>query len=454
MSSPPTERARLQADPVTDVAVISPSAKTEAAPQAPPQPAPAGKAGRLGSLDAYRGAIMLFMASGGLALPAVAKQFPDSPVWQFLAFNTDHVAWVGCSLWDLIQPSFMFMVGVAMPYSIASRRAKSDSEAKIVAHVLYRAVVLVLLGIFLSSNWGPPGHRTNFTFVNVLTQIGLGYAFLYLLLGRGLRVQLAAIAGILVGYWLLFLLYPLPGPDFDYSSVGWDSSWQGLPGWLAHWDKNTNAAAAFDSWFLNLFPPAEGKPFRFNNGGYQTLNFVPSLATMILGLMAGELLRGPTSKVDKFARLLLAGAVCLVLGSLAGETVCPIVKRIWTPSWTLFSAGWTFWMLAGFFLVIDMVGWRRWAFPLVVVGMNSIAMYCMAQLMKGWVGTTLQTHLGRFALPAVANVVAPLLAALGSAADPVWLNNTYGPIVQSAAVLFVLWLICLWMYRRGIFLRI
>jgi heparan-alpha-glucosaminide N-acetyltransferase len=412
-------------------------------------PVPREKPARLVSLDAYRGAIMLFMASGGLALPEVAKYFPDSPLWRLLGFNTDHVPWVGCSLWDLIQPSFMFMVGVAMPYSIASRRARGDSETKIVAHVLYRAVFLVLLAIFLTSNWSK---QTDFVFTNVLAQIGLGYAFLYFLLGRGLRVQLAALAGILIGYWLLFRFWPLPHSGFDYHSVGWTDDWQGLPGWFAHWDKNTNAAAAFDVWFLNLFPCA--KPFVFTKGGYQTLNFVPSLGTMILGLMAGETLRTPKSKWHKLGWLLAAGAVCLALGWLAGEYVCPIVKRIWTPSWVLYSAGWTFAMLAGFFWLIDIQGWRRWAFPLVVVGMNSIAMYCMAQLMKGWLRSSLQVHLGPYAVPSLTYLVKPVLALMNVPVDPQWLNDTFGPITQSAAVLLVMWLICLWMYRRGIFLRI
>jgi predicted acyltransferase len=134
--------------------------------------------------------------------------------------------------------------------------------------------------------------------------------------------------------------------------------------------------------------------------------------------------------------------------------VCPLVKRIWTPSWAVFSSGCTFWMLAGFYLVIDVWGWRRWALPLVVVGMNSIAMYCMAQLMKGWVSQNLQTHLGPVALPALTHVGVPVLSAMGVSFDPVWANNTFGPITQSAAVLGVLWLICLWMYRRGLILRI
>jgi heparan-alpha-glucosaminide N-acetyltransferase len=412
-------------------------------------PMPREKPARLISLDAYRGAIMLFMASGGLALPAVARHFPDSEVWRFLGFHTDHVPWVGCSLWDLIQPSFMFMVGVAMPYSIASRRAKGDAEIKIAAHVVYRAVFLVLLAIFLTSNWSK---QTDFVFTNVLAQIGLGYAFLYLLLERGWRVQVAALAGILIGSWLLFLLWPLPSSDFDYGTVGWTADWQGLPGFFAHWDKNTNAAAKFDEWFLNLFPTAE--PFRFNKGGYQTLNFIPSLGTMILGLMAGEMLRTNRSQWRKLGWLLAAGAVCLALGWLAGEFVCPIVKRIWTPSWVLYSAGWTFVLLAGFFWIIDIQGWRRWAFPLVVVGMNSIAMYCMSQLMRSSINQGLVTHLGPLALPTLAHVVVPLLALCNITVDPVWLNDTFGPSTQAATVLVLLWLICWWMYRRGVFLRI
>ena len=421
-SSPPLEHAELPVQRVT------PSAA----------PMPREKPARLVSLDAYRGAIMLFMASGGLALPAVAKHFPDSPVWRFLGSHTEHVPWAGCSLWDLIQPSFMFMVGVAMPYSIASRRARGDSETKIVAHVLYRAVFLVLLAIFLSSNWS---RQTNFMFTNVLAQIGLGYAFLYFLLGRGMRLQLAALTCVLLGYWLLFLIRSQPNTDGEFSN------------WLfAHWNKHTNAAAEFDRWFLNLFPRPER--FEIEKGGYQTLNFVPSLGTMILGLMAGEMLRTSKSKWRKLGWLLAAGAVCLALGWLAGQLVCPIVKRIWTPSWALFSAGWTFAMLAGFFWIIDIQGWRRWAFPLIVVGMNSIAMYCMAQLMKGWVERSLQMHLGPFALPSLTYIVKPVLEWMNVAVDPLWLNNTYGPIVQSAAALFVLWLICLWMYRRGVFLRI
>jgi heparan-alpha-glucosaminide N-acetyltransferase len=395
---------------------------------------------------------MLTMASSGFAFAKVAadlhKKGPGSPVMDFLGHQFDHLPWVGCTFWDMIQPSFMFMVGVALPYSIASRRAKGQTHGWMLFHAVWRSLLLVLLAVFLSSpmqlskeNAGYQGPTTNWIFVNVLAQIGLGYVFVFLLAGRGWKVQLGAIAVILVGYTLLFGLWPVgtamreirPGPTTDYgtppptdSQPGWTHDEEG---WFAQWNKNANAGHDIDVRLLNAFPRAE--PFVFNNGGYQTLNFIPSMITMILGLMAGEVLRSERTKEKKFLYLALAGAVCLAVGWFLGLWLCPIVKRIWTPSWAVFSAGWTFTMLACFFGVIDVVGWKRWAFPLTVVGMNSIAMYVMSQLIKGWVRRSLETHAGK-----------------------TWEMGDYGPIWVSCAVLLVLWLFCYWMYRQRIFLRI
>jgi heparan-alpha-glucosaminide N-acetyltransferase len=123
------------------------------------------------SLDVFRGVTMLFMASEILAIAQVARRFPASPFARFLANTLDHREWVGCAPWDLIQPAFMFMVGVALPFSIASRRAKGQAFGNMFAHSVFRAVVLVALGIFLRSQSRP---QTYFTFEDVLTQIGLG----------------------------------------------------------------------------------------------------------------------------------------------------------------------------------------------------------------------------------------------------------------------------------------
>src|SRR5215213_6570529 len=233
---------------------------------------------RLVSLDAFRGLVMLAMASDGLRIAQVARSFPSSPTWQFLAYHFDHVPWVGCAVWDMIQPSFMFMVGTSMAFSYAGRAARGDSYGKMFRHAVVRALVLVLLGIFLRSR---STSETNFTFEDVLTQIGLGYVFLFLLWGRSFRVQLLAAVVILAAYWALFFFWPLPPADYDWQAVGVPADWPHLTGNSAHWDKNANPGHYFDQWFLNLFP--RSNPWVFNGGGYLTLSFIPSLATMLFG---------------------------------------------------------------------------------------------------------------------------------------------------------------------------
>ncbi len=385
---------------------------------------------RLASLDAYRGAIMLLMASSGLGVAQVAAHFPGNPAWQFLKIECDHAAWSGCTLWDLIQPAFMFMVGVALPWSVANRQARGERFGTMFAHALRRALLLVLLAVFLTSAWS---RRTEWVFTNVLAQIGLGYPFVFLLAWSRPRTQWVAAFGLLAGYWLLFALYPLPTPDFAWAGVGVPADWPHLTGFAAHWDKNANPASAFDLWFLNLFP--REAPFTHNAGGYGTLNFVPSLATMIFGMLAGRLLRTERDLSDKLKRLLLAGLAGLVLGlvlSLAG--VCPIVKRIWTPAWALFSGGCVTLLLVAFVALVDGRGWKRWAFPLIIAGLNPIALYCLWQLSGGFIRDNLKTHLGAH----VFEVFGP----------------TWATMVERIAVLLVFWFILLWMYRRKVLLRI
>jgi heparan-alpha-glucosaminide N-acetyltransferase len=386
---------------------------------------------RLASVDAYRGFVMFLMMAEVLHLSGVARAFPDSALWGMLAFNTTHVEWVGCSLHDLIQPSFSFLVGVALPFSIASRMATGQSQLNMTGHALWRALLLILLGVFLRS---VGSSQTNWTFEDTLTQIGLGYPILFLLGFRSPRVQWAALAFILLGYWAAWAMYPLPGPEFDYAKVGVPPDWaHHASGFAAHWNKNSNLGAAFDQWFLNLFSRA--KPFIANGGGYLTLSFIPTLGTMLLGLIAGGWLRGNLSAQIKMKRLIVAGAACAVLGgAIHWLGVCPLVKRIWTPSWTLFSGGLCFLFMAAFYGVIDLRGWKAWSFPLVVIGMNSIAAYCLAHLVDAFIASSLKTHLG----PDVFKLF----------------GNTFAPMMQGAAILLVLWLMLYWMYRRKLFLKI
>lgn len=391
-----------------------------------------GASPRLASLDAYRGFVMLAMASGGLGIGAVASMMPWSIGWRMLDSQFEHVDWRGCSFWDLIQPSFLFIVGAAMPFSYASRVARGQSWGRMFGHALVRSAILVALGVFLASHGSP---RTNFVFTNVLAQIGLGYPFVFLLLRARPWGQALAALLILVGYWALFAFVPFEPSKAPLvlNAMYNDREW--LEGFPAHWIKHQNIAAAFDRWFLNLFPRPDGQPYQINTGGYATLNFVPSIATMLFGVLAGELLRSNRSGTAKIQTLILLGSLGLVIGLALDPWACPLVKRIWTPSWTLYSAGWASWLLATFYGLIELRGWRRWSFPLVVAGSNSIALYLMAQLMKPFVRDSLRTH-------------------LGAAAYEAPLGPTYAPLFESAAVLMVLWLVVLGMYRQRIFLRI
>jgi predicted acyltransferase len=387
--------------------------------------------GRLASLDVYRGFVMFLMMAEVLNFTRVAAAKPGNSFWQFLAYQQTHVQWIGCSLHDLIQSSFSFLVGVALPFSLASRAARSQSRPQMILHTVWRSLVLILLGIFLRSIGA---RQTNWVFHDTLTQIGLGYVFLFLLGFRSVRAQWLAFALILIGYWAAFALYPLPGPDFDYAKVGVPKNWPHLmTGFAAHWNKNSNFAWAFDTWFLNLFP--RQKPFIFEGFGSTTLNFIPTLAIMILGLITGGIVRSPRAPWAKVKWLATAGVIGLAGGVALGWLgICPVVKRIWTPSWSLYSGGWCLLLLAGFYAVIEIGGWRRWAFPLVVIGMNSIAAYCMAHLFGDFIASSLKIHLG-----------ADVFKFCGAA---------YEPLLQGAAVLLVYWLLLFWMYRRKIFLRV
>jgi predicted acyltransferase len=404
---------------------------------------------------------MFLMMAEILRLAAVAAKVTDSGFWKFLAYHQTHVTWAGCSLHDLIQPSFSFLVGVALPFSIASRVAKGQSFGRMIAHAVFRAALLVWLGVFLRSM---SAKQTNWTFEDTLSQIGFGYVPLFLLGFTRQRWQWAALVAVLIGYWAAFALYPLPPSNFDYQAVNVPPDFPHYTGFMAHWNKNSNLAWSFDTWFLNLFPRA--KPFICNAGGYATLSFIPTLGTMILGLIAGGWLRvGQTASLPyqiksqtsyaagattilpeaasepapcprhAIAQFTTAGIILILIGLVSHYSgLCPSVKRIWTPAWTLFSGGWCFLLLAGFYAVIDVAHISGWSFPLRVIGANSIAAYLIAHGPHRFISDSLKIHLGT-----------EWTDAFGPA---------YAPLILGAAILIVEWLILYWLYRQKIYIRI
>ena len=463
--------------------------------------------GRLVSLDAFRGFIMMMLAASGFGIARFAEIDDSSEVWQVhshefwnkLAFHFDHPAWRSAfdyykvSFWDLIQPAFMFMVGVAMPFSYARRSHQNHSILRQALHALIRAVALVLIGVFLQS--GGRQHTT-WEFPNVLCQIGLGYFFAWCLLNFKPIVQVVALVAILIGYWGLFFFNPPPA-DYDYVSVSANADdGEVFEGRFAAWSKNANAAFFFDRWLLpklrtvpEPFPwipqkigcssastaesPAQNRspdtaahrvhaaplppagpswirraflgndvPWTPNRGGYATLSFVPSIGTTLLGMLCGQLLlAGSFSHWKKLGILIVAAGICLGLGILADITVCPIVKRIWTPSWVLFSGGYVIGMLALFYLLFDIAPLKLLAFPLVVVGMNSILIYLLGSTIGGWTrNSVIQVHFAGL----IETVFGP------KALDPNW----YAPITLATGTFVVFWLFLYWLHRQKIYLRL
>ncbi len=384
---------------------------------------------------------MLLMASGGFGIVQMAAAHPGS-IWEFIKPQFAHQTWQGCSLWDLIQPSFMFMVGVAVPFSYAKRREHGQSFFGMAWHALTRSVLLVALGVLLATHAGDK--HTVFLFTNVLAQIGLGYFLLFLFSRMGWEYMISAIILILAGYTWFFIEHPLPS-SLDLAAIaGMKGTEQAiLPGFAGHWDIHTNAAAAFDRWFLNLLPREQA--YQYTSGGYQTLNFIPALATMLGGAVTGDfLMRSLKTERGRCSTLLVTGILLVVAGTaldfkilpvvgaqLDQYTLLPVVKRIWTPSWTILSGGWVLILLSVFYWLVEVLGMRRLVYPLVVVGMNSIVIYLLHSLCAGWINDNLHKHLPETAFPAY-----------------------WAPVIESCSVLFVLWLICWWLYKQKAFIKL
>lgn len=387
---------------------------------------------RVASIDVYRGLVMFLMLFQMVHLDRIAEKFDDggsSSFWTWIHFHTTHVEWEGGSLHDLIQPGFSFLVGTAMAFSLVSRRRQGQSWLRMFLHAILRAFTLIALGVLLRNL---KTDRIDFRFEDTLCQIGLGYIFLFLIASIPRVGSYVAVVVILLGYWLAFATHPLPAPDFDYPAVGVPADWPHFhEGFEAHWNKNSNFAWSFDQWWVNLFPRT--KPFTHNVGGYVTLNFVPTLATMILGLLAGNWLRDDVTRGRRIAQFVAAIVVCWSLAwSIDYFELCPIVKRIWTPTWTLWSGGCCFAFLLFFHVICDVLGWKSWAFPLTVIGSNSIAAYIMS-----------------FA-------TVPFLRSRATS----WLHflwepmGDFAPVAIGLFVFAIVWYVLYWMHQHRIYVRI
>ena len=354
------------------------------------------KTRRLVSLDAYRGLIMVCLVSVGFGLSA----FDGHPYLGFLATQVDHVGWQGTVFWDLIQPAFMFMVGVAMPFSYAKRRSLGESHNRILVHAVERAILLVVIANAMATiQEGAP----YIGFINVLNQIAIGYVLSFLVIRRSYLTQGLVAGAILLLYTLAWVFYPGNGPEGP-----WAMSTQNLGGDV-------------DLWMLG----------RHYSGFYVGLNAIPSTATVLFGIMCGRLV-GSDLPPKRITHILWGAGISGVLLGLALSPVIPIIKRIWTASFTLYSAGFVILGLLFFFWVVELRQRQRWTYALVVVGMNSIFAYVIFQMARGSVER------------AVLAFIRPLVEAMGP----------YGAVLHSVLSLAVIWYVLHFFYQRRIFIKV
>ncbi len=337
---------------------------------------------------------MLVLASGGFGLAELGRR---NPAFAWIAGQFDHKPWEWIAFWDLIQPAFMFMVGVAMPFALARRMEQGATSRELLRHVAVRSLRLILMSqILISISAG--GLR--FQMINVLAQIGITYFLCYLIMQLEFRWQALIALLILAGHWALIVAFP--GTEGPFLS------------------KTTNIGAVLDKAVFG----------RVNPGYWATLNFVTSTATTLFGVWTGQLLRSGRSHGEKMRILAVSAAVCLALG-FAIHPWNPIIKRICTTSFTIYSTGWVLLMLLAFYWVVEVVGYRKWVFPLVVIGANSIFIYSLDMVLRGW----LDRAVGVFTL------------------HYRWLGD-FASVAQSCTVFLVMWYLCYWLYQRKIFFKL
>jgi len=359
--------------------------------------------GRLASVDALRGFNMFWIIGGGHIFTSLHPIFKH-PVTAWINKQLSHVPWEGFRFEDLIMPLFLFIVGVVMPFSFGKRLAAGQSKRRFYGHIFFRAALLFVLGMVAQGHLLEYDLSKLHIYCNTLQAIAAGYLIsAMIILHQRLRGQIIITVVLLLAFWALMMLVPVPGHGKgDLSPDG-------------------NLAIYIDKLVLG----------RFQDGTSYTwiLSSMTFACTVMLGTFGGQLLRSGYSPIKKVLFLTGLGIGCIVLG-LLWAVWFPIIKHLWTSSFVLYSAGLCYLLLAGFYLLIDVWNLRKWAFPLIVIGTNAIAVYMATRLFDF-------RHIGDI-------FVRGLQRHVGSAYD----------LVRALAGFIVLWLILFWMYRKRTFVKI
>jgi predicted acyltransferase len=359
---------------------------------------------RLGSLDAFRGFVMLWII-GGEGLMAGVAALGHNRVIDTVVYELSHSPWQGLRFYDCIWPSFMLMVGVSVPLSFA-KRSLTQTYHQQLAHAAKRAIVLFLLGSLRESVLLGSPYLIELS--SALQPIAIAYFVAVLVVRKSWRFQALLGVGILAGYALVLAFIRAPGIpagsyEFNHNLVHWvDIALLGQ----THWD---------------------GWPYAEEGWG-TVLSTIPTISTTLLGLLIGKLLMSALSKQSKAKLIGGIGLGCMAIG-YGTAFVVPVVMKMWTVSYGIMSAGWACLLLLVFYWLIDIRGYRKWAFPLTVIGMNAIFIYMFTSLIH---------------LDAIVGVFTREIVRV--------LPNS-GLLLQQVAILAVEWAILFWMYKRNVFVK-
>lgn len=369
------------------------------------------KSKRLASLDALRGFDMMFIMGVAGLVVGICSLFPNgAECW--LARQMSHVEWNGLRHHDTIFPLFLFLAGVSWPFSLAKQREAGKSTGKIVWKIVRRCLILIGLGLIYNGLFKLD--FANLRVASVLARIGIawaGAALIYLFVKSPWKRGIIA-GAILIGYWLLIRFVPapdVPGGDplsIQGNLVGWVDR-QILPGRLLY----------------------DGG--RFDPEGL--LSAIPAIVTAMLGMFAGELVRLPEEKISGGRKALWMLAAAVVCGVIAWvwNFDFPINKKLWTSSFVLAVGAYSFACFAIFYYIIDVKGWKKWAFPFRVIGMNSITIYLLQRIVS---------------IPSINTFFFGGLAGLCSEA--------VGKVILSAGYVLICWLILYFFYKKDVFLKV
>lgn len=380
------------------------------------EPAPERVAQRLVSLDLFRG-----ITIAGMIL--VNNNGNESAAY----WPLKHSRWNGWTPTDLVFPFFLFIVGVSMVFSFASRLKRGESRGQLLAHAVRRAIILFALGVFLN---GFPNeyHASTIRIEGVLQRIALCYLLAALVvLGTGTRGRVAIIALCLIGYWILMRFVPVPG--FGVPTHGFPLL-----------DPDRNLAAWLDRKLLL------GHLYEGTRDPEGLLSTIPALATTLIGVLTGDWLRSSASARRKVIWMLVLGVAGIVAGKFFGIWF-PINKKLWTSSYVLFTGGAGLLGLAICYWVLDIRKWRgRWTMPALVFGMNSIVAYAFSEILAK-ILDALRVHLADGgALSAQEFIYRHFFAPLASAPN--------ASLIYSLAFVLVCWLAAWFLYRKRVFIKI